>query len=454
MKLEFSPKTLGEIVAVLNNHEANGAIVKALSKNHNDKNQVYAGSDFRPLHPYFEFEFDERTGSVSQKDGGKHKDAPILEASFKDFRWLGIEGKEVPAKNLKMIIYPQYPEARLSGFDPITGSMPPSMSVEYTKQHPEAVRYLLLARRGTGSALGIMIVNPGQQFIDEVNLLPATPKSRVWKQIDLGLDVINELFTLLADVTRNEHLGCRLDKRGNTIPFNGTQVCGFTLEQTLGIIPNSDKNGDYKGIELKTHTQKKVTLFTPEPDLGPYNDNFNEFMTKYGYRDTNGNYRLTGIHRAKARCEKSGLTLRIENYDASRSLASQTDKEIIIGLYDDDGVLAAGWSLPRILNCWGAKHNEAIYVPAYKRDNFDVSGLAEGYKYLVRFDNHVKWCRSTSADRLFKAIDKGTIFLDPAPKFVPTKLADSKRRSQWRVNDIGKAAYDLYDHVEEVVLEH
>lgn len=78
--------------------------------------------------------------------------------------------------------------------------------------------------------------------------------------------------------------------------------------------------------------------------------------------------------------------------------------------------------------------------------------LDSGYKYTVSFDRLVRWCRGTSADKLFRAIEKGTIFLDPAPKFVPTKLADSKRRSQWRVNDIGKAVYDLYDHVEEITL--
>ena len=43
---EYSPKNLMEITNILQNHGANGAIIKALSKNHNDKNQVYSGSDF------------------------------------------------------------------------------------------------------------------------------------------------------------------------------------------------------------------------------------------------------------------------------------------------------------------------------------------------------------------------------------------------------------------------
>ena len=39
---------------------------------------------------------------------------------------------------------------------------------------------------------------------------------------------------------------------------------------------------------------------------------------------------------------KSGLTLSISNYDPSQKLASQADREIIIGLYSDDNFLTAG----------------------------------------------------------------------------------------------------------------
>ena len=449
---EISPAVLSELQGILQQAGANGALIKALSKNHNDKNQVYSGSDFQPLHPYFDFEFDERVGSVSAKKGGKTAGNPILEAVFRNFRWLSADGTEVPAKNLKMIIYPQYPEARLSGFDPVRGQMPQSLSVSYTKANPDAVRYLVLARRGSGDALGVMVVNPGPQFIQEVKALPSAPRSRVWKEIDIGENAGVELQRLLSPIVRRVHNGARLDKNGTVIPFNGTQVCGFTLEQALGIVPNSGKNGDFKGIELKTHTQKKVTLFTPEPDLGAYQQDFIKFMVNYGYEDANGSYRLTGVHRQGVECSKSQLTLLISNYDPEESLASQSGKEIIVGLFTRDGHLAAGWSLPRILNCWGAKHNEVVYVPASKRKNADPVMQDAGYSFEVSFENQVRWCRQTSADRLLQAIHKGTIFLDPAPKYVPGQPKKTKRRSQWRVNDIGAAVGDLYDHVEEIEL--
>ena len=74
---------------------------------------------------------------------------------------------------------------------------------------------------------------------------------------------------------------------------------------------------------------------------------------------------FTGIHKCGIRCDKSGLTLSISNYDSFQKLASQADREIIIGLYSDDNSLAAGWSLPRLLNSVGRSTTKwCMYHPA------------------------------------------------------------------------------------------
>jgi hypothetical protein len=64
----------------------------------------------------------------------------------------------------------------------------------------------------------------------------------------------------------------------------------------------------------------------------------------------------------------------------------------------------------------------------------------------------VLWCRETSAERLFEALYNGTLFLDPAPKYCADNPALTKRRSQWRVNDIAAAARDLYSDVRTISL--
>lgn len=451
MTFEHNLQDIDEVGAILKQHGARDAIIKSLTKNHNDKNQVYSGSDFQPLHPYFDFSFNERTQSVSEKHNGKHLGTSVLEAVFQNFSWINQRGSAIPARNVKMIIYPQYPEARLSGFQTVENTTPTSMTVEFTKANPNVKRYLVLGRKGNGSALGMMLVAPNAHLTEQIQGLGNAPKSRVWKFLDLSEGSTEKLKGRLSEAVGKNLLGCRFDKDGDTIPFNGTQVCGYTLEHACGILPNSDKNGDFEGIELKAHTQKKVTLFTPEPDLGLYHEDFTSFMTRYGYQDSKGNYRLTGIHRAGELCQKSGLTLIVKNYDKSASLASQADKDIHVGLYRNEE-LAAGWSLERLLNCWGAKHNEVVYVPASKTPNPSLESFDRGYKHLVQFERDVLWCKNTSADKLLQAIEDGIVFLDPAPKLDPVSPRNSKRRSQWRVNDISAAAQKLYDLVEHIQL--
>ncbi len=452
MKFEIAPTSLNDLEALLSSHGVHEALIKSLSRNHNDKNQIYSGSDFRPLFPMFDMEFSFRGQSESWKKSASSRGKAIPEAVFRRFVWLNASGREIPARNVKMIIYAQYPETRLSGFQTVENTMPEAMSVEFTKEHPNIPRFLVLGRRGDGEAVAIMVSNPTHGFIADVARLPNAIGSRVWKHLRLRATAPDRLISMLARASGNPLPGCRLDSAGKTLPFNGTQVCGYTLEHALGIIPNSNKFGDFEGIELKTHTQKKVTLFTPEPDMGLYAEDFSKFMTTHGYIDDSGHYRVTGIHRVDNRSNKSGLTLKIINHERGTSLAASADKNVHLGLIDDSGLLAAGWSLERILNSWTSKHNEAVFIPAVKTACVDPKLKKEGYRHIVEFSNSVMWCRETSAERLFEALYNGTLFLDPAPKYCPNDSKLNKRRSQWRVNDIVTAAKDLYTNVQMISL--
>ena len=453
MSLDHSIESIRQLSAILAKHGARDALIKELKKNHNDKNQVYSGKDFQPLHPFFSLHFAERTECTSFKSSGGHAGKPILEGTFSDFVWVRTDNEEVQAKNAKLIIYPQYPEARLSGFKTVRNTTPRSITIEYTKAHPDARRYLVLGRRGSGSVVAIMVAEPGHEFVERLKELECAPGSRVWKYLSVAVDSTAKLHQLLMGIVGKEYPGCRYDAKGNVIPFTGTQVCGYTLEYAPGILPDSSMHGDFEGIELKAHTQKKVTLMTPEPDRGLYAEDFPRFMKQYGYKDNNGNYRLTGIHRVGKSSGKSGLTLKILNYDPSKNVASQAANDIPVALEDGQGSVAAGWSLERLLNCRGAKHNEVVYVKAEKHECKDLDKAAEGYKYTVVFDDKVIWCKHTSPDNLLRALSDGTIFLDPAPKLDLGNPGKSKRRAQWRANNIDGAVQSLYEEVEIIALE-
>ncbi|MDN7899121.1 MvaI/BcnI family restriction endonuclease [Burkholderia cepacia] len=456
--LEHTATSLSEITEILRRVNADTALLKILPKNANDKNQIYIASDFGILYDLFDMTLSERGESTSTKDNPPRAQR-IPEATFGDFAWVSRGGELIPARRAKAIIYPQYPEARLSGFQTVENTMPPCLSVSFTKTIEDRKRLLVLGRTAKGACRAMVYLDISIDLENEIKALPSFERSKVCRRLSIDLGNTQKLEKLLSAIVGRRLPGCRLNTTGQTLPFTGTQVCGYTLEHALSIIPNASKNGDLFGIELKTHTQLKVTLFTPEPDLGLYARDFAGFMTKYGYLDGEGNYRVTGIHKANVRSVKSGLTLKLREYrleddhwvsgpyNPNTSLTSKMDAVEVI-LEDDDGFVAAGWSLERLMNSWGAKHNETVYISALKENNPDPIEHADGYEYVITFSPRVMWCHRTSVEMMLKAIHDGVIFLDPAPKLHTSDPSKSKRRAQWRVNDIRKAAPALYAHVE------
>lgn len=455
---------LAAIAAALKPHNCHLAMIKRLPKNANDKNQVYFHSDASLLNARFDLRFSERGDSTSKTKRASEPGRSIPQAVFKQFSWLSTSGALHSAKECKAIVYTQYPEARFSAFQTIDAEMPRSMSIEYTKSPELGTRYLVLGATPNGQAVAIMCLNPGNQFEEEYKALDSFYGSKICKAIcidhgeDSGSFKLEEI--LRNNVAGKTLKGCRYDKKGNTIPFTGTQVHGYTLEHACGIKPNAEKDGDIFGIELKCFTKKKLTLFTPEPDGGLYADSFPDFMKKYGYQKGD-DYRLTGLHRAYKENDKTGLTLKlycwVKNpetkvpervpYDPTICISKQmTEMEVV--LEDRTGYTAASWSIERLLNCWGAKHNEVVYYPAIKHSNDNPEEVSKGYEYKIEFSNEVLWCKNTGAEQLFQAIHAGVVFLDPAPKFNEQDPSRNKRRSQWRLNDIYKAAPFLYESAE------
>ena len=462
---EHQPTSLAEVSALLQRHEVDLAVLKVLPKNANDKNQVFVASSFTDLHKLFDMRLSERGPTASRKSAAK-QGSNIPEAVFTSFEWLKPDGTRHKAKNVKVIVYTQYPEARLSGFLTTANTMPRSLSVAFTKAHPQARRLLVLGRLPGGACLAMVCIDFSDAFLDEIRALASLGRGKVCKLLRIQQNFSQKLLDQLAGIVGKPLRGCKLNKAGDTRPFTGTQVCGYTLEHALGIVPNSSKDGDLYGIELKTHTKPKTTLFTPEPDFGLYAADFGQFMRTYGYLSADGTeYRVTGIHKANVRCSKSKLTLHVREYrvDSRGELApfpydpqtSLTKKlgAVEVVLLDDSGNVAAGWTLERLMNNWGAKHNKAVYISAKKEENPNAADFAAGYTVQVIYSPEVIFCEGTSAERLLNAISGGLIYLDPGPKLVPLKPADNKRRSQWRVANIETAVADLYDTVRHISLE-
>lgn len=78
---------------------------KALAENDNSKQQIYLGGSFDVLQQL-------PITNLREEPGGKR---PNFKASL-DLRWVAADGRTERAESAQLILYPDYPEVRLSGF--------------------------------------------------------------------------------------------------------------------------------------------------------------------------------------------------------------------------------------------------------------------------------------------------------------------------------------------------
>lgn len=131
---------------------------------------------------------------------------------------------------------------------------------------------------------------------------------------------------------------------------------GRTIETMLGISQNSNKTPDYKGIELKSHREKrsskKNVLFTQTPDwdLSKLKSG-REIVRKYGYDYGNGH--LTYHNTVQCNHPNSqGLGLDLE-------LVKEWLELKHYGIKVDD---VAVWTLQRLHDRLSEKHHETFWI--------------------------------------------------------------------------------------------
>lgn len=146
---------------------------------------------------------------------------------------------------------------------------------------------------------------------------------------------------------------------------------GRTIETALGISMNSDKTPDYKGIELKSHREKrkskKNTLFTQAPDWGlSALKSGREIVAKYGYLAKNGQK----TYHNTVQCvhpNSQGLFL---NVNELNSLLELQAKNLCV---EDVAV----WQLIKLHERLSIKHHETFWI---KVEN-DIHDGKEFFRY-------------------------------------------------------------------------
>lgn len=415
-------------------HGATKAYLKRLAPNDNSKNQVYLGPGFQALNVL-------PAGPVvaeSSTHGSTFKAGIALS-------WLADDGSLAPAPCAQMILYPQYPEVRMSGF--LRGCRPSPGDVMTSR---DAGRVLVLGTSPDGTVLAYAANATDPLAVELAS--SSYPQLGVFEELPLHPDSRGHL---LSELKRIHNLGwldsVKLSQDG-PVPYVASNGGGYTLEAHLGILPNGRGEPDFDGWEVKQHAVRAfssveigvLTLMTPEPNRGYYStDGAEAFLRRFGYADMRGRQGRTnfgGIHKVGVTSSLTGLRLEFDGYDSRTGLV--TDAEGALNLVAEDGFVAAGWAFDHLLKLWNRKHAQAVYVPSVRRTSPTTQ---------YRYGSEVRLGIGTDFLRLMHALASGNVYYDPGIKMVELEgNTQIKKRSQWRVRS--RDLPGLYETMEAVDL--
>lgn len=406
---------------------------KALAPNDNGKNQPYLGSAVELLqllpvrNPEHKISYSRRYGKETIKERVFHE---------LPFYWVDASGNSHFAPNTKIILYPQYPEMRLSGFVQGASAAPHSLMSPKSRGREEGRHLILGLASGkvfgfmfsehSRSARGISQIAKGEQYGALVEIFPGKTKDA---------DSKSELLSKLEETKSKGWIeSCRLNKNGELIPYSAGNGAGYTLEAMLGITPNSEAGPDFLDWEVKTHvagSSSPMTLMTPEPDFGFYVDpGFIQFMLRFGYPDRKTVDRLnfSKAHRVGKKNSNSELELHLTPWKEGRkdglSLEGSTN---LVDTSSPELLIAAGWSYLKLYKHWLNKHAFAVYVEMERKKEGSVTSYRVGEKISLG--------SGTSFFRLLSAFEAGAIVHDPGLKLenASSTSPKGKKRNQFRV---------------------
>jgi hypothetical protein len=396
-------------------------VFKPLANNDNSKQQIYFGGSFDVI---------QLIPSGETKSDGMSSKGPIFKSPL-EFYWISPDEEPQQAKNTQFILYPKYPEVRLSGFLKSCKLAPshlmkPSTPLE-RKERENSNRYLFL---------GINKYKVFAYASSWKSALSAESSSLITsKDTELVTSVFYELVIqkrnskekLLAKLKEIYEMGPvqshRLDKYGNKLEYKAQNGAGYTLEALFGITPNGSPDPDFEDWELKSHSGSVVTLMTPEPNCGTYLDSLKVFVQAYGKVKNDERMDFTGIHKHSERNENTGLILKLVGFNRTNSKI--TDPDGGLHLIDMEGNLAAGWGFNKLIDHWKNKHSKTCFVEYTK-------AKATLPKYI--FGPKIRLAVGATLPNFLNSLFDKSIYYDPGVnlKFINAKWKP-KKRNQFRI---------------------
>ena len=424
-------------------------LFKVLSTNDNSKQQIYLGSGYDSLKMIPGGELHAEPG-LSRKHGASPRQ--IIKSAL-DFWWLNDDGESVRAPHAQLILYPQYPEVRMSGFLKGCAASPGALMSSRT-----AGRILFLGITEGGRIFGWLedagsaIANEAMQWIEtgevhrlspvfvEIPLQPAASSSR---------DIL--CYKLLEICQTGWIASFRLGAHGEYIPYGAVNGAGYTLEGMFGITPNGIPLPDFLDWELKACTTSRwprlnesarITLMTPELTTGLYTRDLEQFRERYAISKGEGVFYFTGTRRAGEHREDDRLFLEVRGIVGGKIVDPAGAGIFLID--EQNGEIAAGWTATGLLEHWKHKHGHTAYVPCEKKN--------EDGNTFYRYSHVVRLGEGADFSLILQAIASGNIYHDPGVKFTRRLNGtwQTHRRNQFRTT-AGKIC-NLYKRCEDVDL--
>jgi hypothetical protein len=432
--------SLNQLLVAMQKSGSTRFLAKRLAPNDNSKNQIYLGGGFDALniipHGDIETDYKKTAGAVRRRDK-----APV------ELYWIDSEGTG-RAPEAQLILYPKYPEVRMSGF--LKGA---SLAPKELMKSRDDGRVLFFGIKPNG-AIFAYVANARSAVVSEFNAAGNFVEEGVFLNLArlVTADARSSreiLLDRLLQIHQKSWIPSQRMYSDKSIrQYTASNGGGYTIEAELGIIPNGRSEPDFMGWELKQfavndftrmRATSPVTLMTPEPTFGEYVNSFPNFMSAYGYPDTKGRphrRNFGGIYRSGSAAHAiTTLCMVVDGYDGV------TGKIVNMGGYvallDPLKNIAAGWLFTDLLDHWNRKHAQAAYIPSE----------ADGAPRRYRYGKDIELGTGTDFFKFLALVNRGEVYLDPGIKIDNGK---SKKRNQFRVkhNDLIK----LYNKFEIVSL--
>lgn len=402
---------------------AERAFCKPLAENDNSKQQIYLGGSLEVVQLF-------PIQDISATERGK-------DSTYKarlDFYWVGKDFIE-RANGAQLILYPQYPEVRLSGFlrgctrGPNEALRPTPKQLRRFNNAPDGrVLFFGITKNGKTLAYVANADSPLAKEFHYKNSQGQFSKENVFFNLPLlGRASKNILLEKLAEIRNGGwQPSIRLSRTGEVIQYKARNGGGFTLEALLGIVPNSRSEPDFLGWEIKAYSQSRITLMTPEPDGGIYGlEGVKAFVRKFGALTKSDTLYFTGTHRVNNRNTKTGLTLIVRGFNPVSGLIEDVDGAV--ELLTDTGHCAAAWSFSNLMIGWNKKHARAAYVP-YESEKI----AAPAYRYF----SPALLGEGTDLTYYLAGLCEGLVIFDPGSKVMESSpgVFKVKARSQFRTS--------------------